>query len=335
MAQCIANPIYDAAFKFLMEDDRCVKILLSALLKKEVVDVKVRPHEYTEKSEKRISIYRVDFGATIREADGSEHLVIVELQKTWRPTELLRFRKYLGLQYEDKRNVNDDTGVPIPIVSIYILGHTVGDLTEPVVYVKRQYLDYDSQEIMDGVPCTFVESLTHDSIIVQIPYLKNTVRNHLERILDVFNQKYVSDESDRFVYIEGRDFSDADAKQIISRLAFAAADPDIRYAMNVEEEILGELEGLDTKVHIVAEKLANTKEQLAKSEEQLAQRNEQLAQRDEQLAKSEEQLAKSEEQLNEQSNIILSTARALKQSGMPLEQIMALTKLSSDEITAL
>ena len=321
MAQCVANPIYDAAFKFLMEDDRCVKVLLSALLKKEVVDVKVRPHEYTEKAEKRISIYRVDFGATVREADGSEHLVLVELQKTWRPTELLRFRKYLGLQYEDKRNVNDETGVPIPIVSIYILGHTVGDLTEPVVYVKRQYLDYDSQEIKDGVPCTFVESLTHDSIIVQIPYLKDNVRNHLERILDVFNQKYVTDESDRFVYIEGRDFSDSDSQLIISRLAFAAADPDIRYAMNVEEEVLGELEGLDTKVQIAQEKLAKTEAQLAERDTQLAERDTQLAERDTQLA--------------EQDSIIHATARALKQSGMAELEIAALTKLTIDEISAL
>ena len=219
MANCVANPIYDTAFKFLMEDDRCAKILLSALLKKDVVDVKVRPHEYSKKEEKRVSIYRVDFCATIREGDGSEHLVLIELQKTWRPTELLRFRKYLGMQYEDKRNVNDETGVPLPVVSIYILGHKVGDLKEPVIYVKRQYLDYDSQEIKDGVPSVFVESLTHDSIIVQIPFLKGNVRNHLERILEIFNQDFVSDASHRLVYIEGRDFSDPDAQRLITRLA--------------------------------------------------------------------------------------------------------------------
>lgn len=321
MAQCIANPIYDAAFKFLMEDDRCVKILLSALLKKDVVAVKVRPHEYAEKEEKRISIYRVDFGATIREADGTEHLVLVELQKTWRPTEILRFRKYLGLQYEDKRNVSDETGLPIPIVSIYILGHTVGDLKEPVVYVKRQYLDYDSNEIREGVPCRFVESLTHDSIIVQIPYLKDTVRNHLERILDVFNQKYVSDESDRFVYIEGRDFSDNDSQTIISRLAFAAADPEIRYAMNVEEEVLGELEGLDTKVQMAKEKIAEQGAQIAEQNAQIAEQGTQIAEQGAQLA--------------EQMSIIKNTAMVLKQSGVVIDKIAEITKLPIDIIESL
>ena len=42
----IANPIYDTVFKYLMEDERIARILLSALLKKNVVEVEKRPHEY-------------------------------------------------------------------------------------------------------------------------------------------------------------------------------------------------------------------------------------------------------------------------------------------------
>mgnify|MGYP006988894917 CR=1 FL=1 len=42
MTTTIANPIYDLAFKYLMEDERVVKILLSALLRKQVVHVETR-----------------------------------------------------------------------------------------------------------------------------------------------------------------------------------------------------------------------------------------------------------------------------------------------------
>lgn len=35
----VANPLYDAVFKYLMEDDRIAKTILSALLQKEVVEV--------------------------------------------------------------------------------------------------------------------------------------------------------------------------------------------------------------------------------------------------------------------------------------------------------
>ena len=45
MTTTIANPIYDLAFQYLMEDERVVKILLSALLRKQVVHVETRRNE--------------------------------------------------------------------------------------------------------------------------------------------------------------------------------------------------------------------------------------------------------------------------------------------------
>ena len=85
-----ANPIYDSIFKYLVEDKRIAKILISALLKKEVLDVEFRRHEYTNNVRNDISMFRIDFGARVREADGSEHLVLIELQKTWIETETLQ-----------------------------------------------------------------------------------------------------------------------------------------------------------------------------------------------------------------------------------------------------
>lgn len=35
----IANPIYDSVFKYMMEDDKVAKLLLSALLKKEIIEL--------------------------------------------------------------------------------------------------------------------------------------------------------------------------------------------------------------------------------------------------------------------------------------------------------
>ena len=39
----VANPIYDVVFKFLMEDERVARTILSALLKQEVLSVEMRP----------------------------------------------------------------------------------------------------------------------------------------------------------------------------------------------------------------------------------------------------------------------------------------------------
>jgi hypothetical protein len=50
----IANPIYDSVFKYLMEDNRVAKVLLSALLQKDVVEVQMRQHEYTDSGRSKI-----------------------------------------------------------------------------------------------------------------------------------------------------------------------------------------------------------------------------------------------------------------------------------------
>ena len=130
----LANPIYDTVFKYLMEDERIARTMLSALLKKKVVKVEQRPHEYVNTTRNNISMFRIDFGATIREDNGHEHLVLIELQKTWLETETLRFRQYLGAQYSRKENIVEESKDKhaLPMVAVYIL-----DTVQLMIIVKR------------------------------------------------------------------------------------------------------------------------------------------------------------------------------------------------------
>ena len=274
----IANPIYDVVFKYMMEDERVAKLLLSALLQKEVLSLKMRRHEYTDMQQTRISLFRIDFSANVRNEDGSENLILIELQKTWLTTETLRFRQYLGTQYLNKENVletKDDGGYGLPIVSIYILGHKLGDLTEPVVYVRRRYLDYDSNPIVDGVPDKFIESLTHDSIIVQIPYLKGRMRNRLERILNVFDQDYCMKDNDHLLEINEEVFHN-DEQILVNRLVKAAVAPDVRRAMDVEDEILSEIEARDTTIMLKDKKIEEQNKALEEQNKALEEQNKAL-----------------------------------------------------------
>lgn len=301
----IANPLYDSVFKFLMEDEIVARTLLSALLKKEIVSVEMRPNEYSNREDGRVSIFRIDFGAIVREENGEEHLILIEVQKSWRSTEITRFRQYLGTQYENKRNV-DANGKPLPIVSVYILGHKVGKITEPVIYVSRKYLDYDSNEIKIGVPDPFIERLTHNSIIVQVPYLRRSARNRVEKIMSIFDQTYIQDGDSHYVSISGRDISeDAEMKRIINRLATAAVNPDIRMIMNIEDEIFSELESLDAKIITQKKALLQKEEELSQKNEELSQKNEQLAQQSEELSQKDELLFQQRATLRCSVNLLL------------------------------
>ena len=187
----VANPIYDSVFKYLMEDERIARTVLSALLKKEVVEVQIRRNEYTNGYRDNISMFRIDFGARIREDAGALRLILIELQKTWLETETLRFRQYLGAQYANPENmVREEMRPPygIPMVAVYILGHRVGHINVPVLYVNHKPYDYEGNEVTEGLPDPFVDSLVHDSIIVQIPLLHGQINNRLEKVFSVFDQ---------------------------------------------------------------------------------------------------------------------------------------------------
>lgn len=269
----IANPIYDSVFKYLMEDERIAKTLLSALLKKEVVAVEMRRNEYTNGVRDNISMFRIDFGAHVKEPDGTIRLVLIELQKTWLETETLRFRQFLGAQYSNPENVpseNNNDVYAIPMVAIYLLGHRVGDINVPVLYVKHKAYDYDGNVVTDGIPDPFVESLIHDSIIVQIPLLHGQVNNRLEKVLSVFDQSQKNGSDRHVLNVNDTPFDDDDDMQyLLRRLLMAAANAQLRQDMNVEDEYFKALEDRDTALMIKDKKLAEQAEQLEQNKAQL------------------------------------------------------------------
>lgn len=262
----IANPIYDSVFKYLMEDERIAKTLISALLKKEVVEVDMRRNEYTNGTRDNISMFRIDFGARIKEEDGSTKLVLIELQKTWLETETLRFRQYLGAQYANPENILKDCendGYGIPMIAVYLLGHKVGDIEEPVLFVKHKALDYDGNHVTKGIPDPFVDSLTHDSIIVQIPRLRGHVNNRLDKVLSVFDQSLKEKGNHQVLSVDEDKFNgDLEMMHILHRLITAASDSKLRQDMNVEDEFFSAIENRDTALMQKDKTIAEQKEQI-------------------------------------------------------------------------
>ena len=341
----IANPIYDVVFKYLMEDERIARTILSALLKKDIVHVEMRPHEFINDKGTSLTMLRIDFGATVREADGSEHLVLIELQKTWVETETLRFRQYLGLQYENPRNMADDGKHAVPMVAVYLLGHRVGDIEEPVLYVNHHAMDYNDQPVTKGMPNPFVESLTHSSIIVQIPLLHGHVHNRLERLLSIFDQTQKDSEDFRILKIDDTKYSDdVEMERIITRLTQAAASSEMRRRINIEAEFMSVIERRETEIlnrdYELAKQKVQLEEQNAQLEEQHAQLEEQSAQLEEQSAQLEEQSAQLEEQsaqLEEQSAQLEEQNAQLEEQSAQLRksvQMLYKASLSPEDIAA-
>jgi hypothetical protein len=241
----------------------------------------------------------------------------------------LRFRQYLGTQYLNKENIIEEKNehgqkrtYGLPIISIYILGHPLGDLTEPVVYVRRSYLDYDDHPL--PAPDPFIESLTHDSIIVQIPFLTGRTRNRLERLLSVFDQEYRQPDSEHYLEIND-EHMDEEVKYVVHRLLKAAAAPAVRRAMEIEDEILSEIEDRDTTI-MLKNKVIEEKEQVIEQKEQVIEEKEQVIEEKEQVIEQKEQVIEQKEQM------IRSMVKMLCNNGASMDEISGQLGIPMEQI---
>lgn len=144
-----------------------------------------------------------------------------------------------------------------------------------------------------GIPNAFVDSLTHDSIIVQIPRLHGQVNNRLDKVLSVFDQSLHLPDSEHFLsYDDSRYRGDEDLQPILHRLLMAASDADTRQDMNVEDEYYSIIEKRDTEIMLNARKIAEQNVQLTEQKAQLTEQKAQLAQKDEVIRHSVAALAR-------------------------------------------
>ena len=247
----IANPIYDAVFKYLLDDNKVAKLFLSAILGEEVLNLEPRAREHVMELEKRsLTVYHLDFAARIATAGGSK-LVIIEIQKAKFAADLMRFRRYLGEQYRNEENKHTEGGKerPLPIISMYFLGYPLNHVKAPVVKVNRQYLDLLSGEVLDERE-PFIESLTHDSYVIQIPFLGRRRQSDLEKLLSVFDQRSVDsrESGDSHILNVSPEHFPERYQVIIRRLQMAAEEQKVRETMTVEDGILGEFQEYERSI---------------------------------------------------------------------------------------
>ena len=328
-----------------MEDERIARTILSALLKKDITRVEIRPHEYANDKRDTLSVFRIDFGATVRDADGSEHLILIELQKTWLETETLRFRQYLSVHYQNPKNIVEGSRDrhAIPMVAVYLLGHKVGDIEEPVLYVRHDSFDYNGNLVTKGLPNAFVDSLTHDSIIVQIPRLHGQINTRLDKVLSIFDQSRKDSDNQQVLNLDDSLYSgDSDMEHIVRRLLMAATNADVRMDMNVEDEYYSVIEKRDTEILMRERQLAEQKVQLNEQKvqlnEQKVQLNEQKVQLDkqkEQLEQKNAQLEQKDAQLEQKNAQMRASVQLMQKAGLSLQTIAETLNMTEKELRRL
>jgi len=297
----IANPIYDVVFKYLLDDEKVARLLLSALLGREVLELEFRPtelhHPVTDPRGSSFLVLRVDFAARVRMEDGSRKLVLIEIQKAHDTHDIMRFRRYLGSNYCNRENAWEDpegTVRPLPLVTIYFLGRGLENVDVPVLRINRRYEDAATGEEV-RVSDPFVEALTHDSIVVQINRLKNRRRTELEKLLAVFDQGQKRSADSHLLDILVENFPER-YREVLRRLERANGDQDIHERMDLEDDIVRAFQehartlADDRKLIADQCKVIRDKERVIEDQEKVIEEKEQTLREKEQALREKDRL---------------------------------------------
>jgi len=270
----VANPIYDVAFKYLLEDSKVAKLLLSAIIGEDIQELEFSAQERTVevapliKEKTPLTVCRIDFSAKIKTETGFK-TVIIELQKAKLQSDIMRFRRYLGLQYQNPSNSYDDKQEKArQIYCVYFLDYGMDLPPSPVLRVNYKVWDAYTG---DEYPASgeFVSGLHHLSWIVQIHHLKERRRNALEKILSIFDQSNVTDI--KYILDVDEDLFPDEYRQIIRRLRKAMEDPQKRREMELEDDVVKELQDKERQIEAKTKALEEKDQIIAKLEKENAE----------------------------------------------------------------
>jgi hypothetical protein len=348
----LANPIYDVTFKALMSDPDVAKGLISRVLGRMVLKLHFSAQEFPIKDVRHqgetITLMRMDFAALIRDEHGREMNVLIEIQKAKLPEDIGRFRHYLGRQYMTPTEVDflDDSSRPwtkendpscaslegefenddedaevekvyLPIFTIYLLNFKI-EAPAAMVRVRRQFTNAADDSVLGDHKChdSFLESLTHDAFVVQVPRLSPKPTNDLERTFALFNQRLVQrGDKHRLVLEDGTELEDdALLKKMMRILTKAAADGETIDRMDREDVLL---EDQDRALRSLRRKLksAELAQQQAEAEKRQAESEKRQAEAEKRQAEAEKR------QAEDQTKLKLTLAlEALVAQGVPESQ---------------
>ena len=328
-AMKIINPLYDKAFKYLMENNKLAKKVLSVILDVEVMEVALCQQETLVPNQIRgLIMFRLDFKAVIKEADGSKKTVLIELQKSKFSTDIQRFRNYLGANYlvkkKDKDEMPDIAGEKpseyqsiYPIITIYILGYNLDDLPYLAVTVNRDVINSVNKQKLH-VTSFFIEHLTHQSHIIQVLRLPPKQMTRLEKFLVLFNQAWCTDEG----FILDLQNVPEEFEDIARYLQGPLMDDDFRRHLEGEEQldyIFEEQAARHLREMTIALDQKETERRLKEAAEE----------------REQEERKQKEEERKQKEVLVIKLGRQMKKYGATLNEIVGETGLPAEDVEKL
>ena len=340
----IPNPIYDVVFKYLMEDNESAKIVLSTLINEKIKKLTFEPISHAEKikdpkTEKEIKLFHLDFTAIIENSDGYEELIMIEIQKANRASDIFRFKRYISANFQRKQEkeiINPRTQAiekihkPIRLVPIFILNFRIENEIDDLIIKTNRIKNGIFRNKQLQKENEFIDNLSFDIWVIQLPnlnkikksdYQNDEYKTKLYSLLKLFDQD-AQNKKNRHRLLLIKKIFPGFLERIINRLKSADADnPNLEEQMNTEDEYLAELIKRDNEISYFKLQLNNTTKLLDSATE---------------LLNNEKKTSKEKDKvLGEKNKMIIELAKTLKENNIAIEIIIEKTKLSKKEIEKL
>ena len=254
----IANPILDTVFKYLLEDHEIAIGLLSRITGLNIINLELKPtelayekflnledklsNEQKLKINEVLAIYRFDFKAIVKEANGKHKVVLIEIQKSDVLNQLGRFRDYLAQNYKQTESLVNAEGKTIfdylEIICIYFLNCNLDKIHIPILKKEHKFIDVETNQevIIEDDYADFVRLLNHRSIFIQIPKLTGGKESDIRQLLDIFNQSKKKQLDTLELNYNIEDIKDELKKRILHRLSYVLLDDNMKAMMKHESE---------------------------------------------------------------------------------------------------
>jgi hypothetical protein len=216
-----------------------------------------------------MTVIIMDFLAKIETKSGETKQVIIELQKAKFTTDIIRFRKYLGGQYSSDANIKNKDGKtgPLPIISIYFLGYTIDKIDTPAVKIEHTYIDIITGEEIHGND-KFIECLTHDNFIIQIPHLRQKYQSDVEHLLSIFDQSNALG-GYHILKINPDNYREKYG-DVILRLQKAIMEENVRDTMDMEDTYFEVISSMEREIRESREAIIENQKALQEQDKELA-----------------------------------------------------------------
>ncbi len=363
----VFNPIYDTVFKYLMEDKRVAKVLLSGILSKNIIDVAIKSHEHIVHRGDDLQLLRIDFAATIENLDGTKETATIELQKASEPEEVMRFRRYFGIQmasddnadaiikhHRDKDKTPYQILKPRHIYGIFILGHSLGkDYEYPLIKGRTVFTDEDDNVLNFKTKSEFINGMTYDLYIIQIPHLPERPKRPLEKMLRAFDQRYKVEGNAKFVDLNEDEDDSSDFNIILRRLFHATVNEQLRGDLDYEDSLIRqalwekaereeleyelkekrkEIEASKKEIEASKKEIEASKKEIEAGKKQIEASKKEIEDSKKQIEASKKEIEAKDKEIEAKGSQLAASIKMLSSLGVDHTQIAKTLKISIEEV---